>query len=266
MDINEMKWEFPSSQKEVLAAFKGGSTLCAGGTWLLKRDLSKIEKMVDLNGALEEKITIDDGIVKIGAMARFSQVIEYLGRDSLIVKSLTSSASTPLRNHITIGGSIAAFPMWSNVIGPLVAHEAEVVIFDGEPRAIPIEQYLADNERTQRLILGVKFLEKGWKSYFYSAKRTNFDYSSFNISILADIKGDEIGDCRIIVVGCKNKFKRLTEIEKILRDKPISKINLIGIGKKTDIKFGKKPLGTPEYLRKLFEIELERGLAKILKG
>jgi CO/xanthine dehydrogenase FAD-binding subunit len=262
-----LKWHFPESTDEAENLVAEGATLCAGGTFLIRRGVSKIRDLVDMNRLSLDGIENSNGEIFIGAMANYADVLRVLPGDSLLVKSLASAASTPLRNQITIGGSIAAFPMWSNVIGPLLALDAKVHLSGNGGSAMPLEKFLEDRKlQTGRLILGVEFEEKGWRNYFFSAKRTVFDYSAFNISMFADIDDGRIADIRLVLVGCKRKYRRLSDVESALRGSSIDRIKLVGIGKKALAEFGNKPMGGKDYLRHLFEIELERGLNKLLRG
>ena len=46
----------------------------------------------------------------------------------MLAASLSQAASTPLRNRITLGGSLKDFPLWSNLYAPLIAIDAKVEI------------------------------------------------------------------------------------------------------------------------------------------
>ncbi len=267
MDNRAIVWHYPESVEHAGELVKSGATPCAGGTFLLRKGVANVSDLVDLSRLSMGEIGIRDGTTNIGAMARFTEIIRALPDDSLLVKSLRSAASTPLRNHITIGGSVAAFPMWSNVIGPLLAMDAKIHFFGEGESPVPIEDFLADSSiAAGRLIVGISFEEKGWRNYFFSAKRAVFDYSAFNISIAADVVDGRIEDARIVVVGCKGKYRRLKEIEDAIKGKNIEEHHLADIADGIDIGFGKKAMGSPEYIRHLFNIEIERGLNELLKG
>jgi len=267
----EIKWYFPGSIDEALDLIKlEGVIPHAGGTGILKsRLLEKIKGLVDLGKLSINYFCEENGEIKIGAMQTYGDVIENLQRidpDSILIKALSQAASTPLRNRITVGGSVSYFPVWSDIMGPLIALDASVTLL-GENAGIYNIRYFANNRLLRRnsLVKEVKFKKDRWKSYYFRAVRTSFDYAAFTISILAKKNKNLVKDMRIVVTGCAGKFNRLEDLEEKLKGKETQDLNLDDIVKDINLEFIGKRHGSPEYLNHLFQVELARGLSQIFR-
>ena len=241
----------------------------SGGTGLLMGDLSRKKGLIDLGHLPLKYVKTTDDSTEIGAMATYADVVRELGEirpNLVLVSALGKAASTPLRNRITVGGSIAFAPIWSDIIGPLVALDAEITLIGAISGKYPVAGYIKDSGlKKQTLITSIEFAAKNWQSYYHRHIRTKFDFPAFTINILISKEANLIDDARIVITGNTNRFTRLTDIEEMLTDKTIGEIEIGGIGENLDIKFAGKKQTSPEYLRYLVGVELERGLREILK-
>ena len=269
--MSDFKWYFPKSIAEANEFLKiDGIIPHAGGTFLIRTGMKNIDGLVDLKNLHLDYIKDNGDLLEIGAMATFSDVAEFFnGKNSehILSKSLGNAATTPLRNRITIGGSIFSFPNWSDLVGPLLALDATVKIqTDSEATEIPVENYIGNQKDFRnKLIMGIMIPLREWNSHYYRATRTKTDHCAFNLTILWRTDGDILNDIRIVVVGNQKRYARLTDLENALRGMEIEKISPENIAKNTDVQFADKKLGSGEYLKEIFAVELERGIEEIIK-
>ena len=150
-------------------------------------------------------------------------------------------------------------------MGPLIALDTEVSLIGAHDGNFPIVDYIQKRElRKGTLITDVRFKSDKWMSYYYRATRTLFDYSAFNITILHKRLDNIIDDIRIVIVGNRKKFTRLNKIEDKLKNMDINNIDISDVLKSIDFEFSAKKLGSANYIKHLANIELERGLSRIL--
>ena len=268
--MKEIKWYFPKSLEEVPELLKKDGTIPhGGGTSILRGRLNKIKGLIDLTNLPLHFFRDNNGNIEIGAAQTFAEVSEAISSidpGNILARALKLAAATPLRNRITLGGSIASFPAWSDLMGPLIALDAEVSLIGAKEGIFNIARYLANRElRNHTLITGVIFKIDRWASSYYRETRTHFDYPAFTITILLKKDKNIIKDIRIVIVGCIGKFKRLTGLEESLKGKAIGRLEIEGIGSNLEVEFtGKKGL-SPGYIKYLAGVQIERGLVSVLR-
>jgi xanthine dehydrogenase YagS FAD-binding subunit len=97
---------------EALSQFDPRSAYLAGGTTLvdlMKLEVATPEQVVDLNALPLRDVSVDDTGVRIGALARMSEVAAdpaIVSSYPMIVQSLAQSASPQLRAMASIGGNL----------------------------------------------------------------------------------------------------------------------------------------------------------------
>ena len=269
--MKNIDWYFPTSLENAADLVKKDKILPhGGGTGLLPRGFSGIDGLIDLSRLPLHYSKIENGSVEIGSMSTYAEVVSALmaiDPEHILVKSLRNSANTPLRNRITIGGSIAYFPPWSDLMGALLALEAKLVLVGKNSDEFSVTDYVTNKAlREKSLITAVKFDLSNWRSYHYRDIRTKSDYPAFNITILLKQSMNKIEDSRVVIVGTVKKYSRLTIIEKYLKNRDVGKINIGEIGKLVEVKFVGKRIDDPEYSGYLAGIELGRGIEHLLRG
>lgn len=268
--MEKLQWHFPKDLDEAAGLLgKKGVVPHAGGTALIRRGVDGLRGFVDLGGLGLGHFKAADGSVEIGAMQTYEDVRRNMaGVDSQSILIAALGFLPPqLRNRITVGGSVAAFPTWSDIIGPLIALDAKVNIGGKNGGSYGIVEFVKNASlKDGGIITSVRFESKGWKSHYFRADRTSFDYSAFNLSFLVRGEKGKIEDARVVVVGCKDRFRRLSQVEDGLEGRASKDIDVAGLVKGVDIEFNPKKLGSPAYLSHLARVELERGLEKILRG
>jgi CO/xanthine dehydrogenase FAD-binding subunit len=269
--MTDLEWYYPERMEEVPELIsRDGVLLHAGGTGILRMNPRRVKGLVDLRRLSLDCFKIENGTLELGSMLTYAGAAEHLAGvrpGSILTRSLSLAASTPLRNRITIGGSVAHFPAWSDLVGPLIALEAEVGLAGAREGRYPITEYVRSADlRRGSIVTGVIIRDDGWLSRYYRASRTTFDYAAFNTTIIAKLEGGRVEDLRIVVVGTTERFTRLRDIEQILIGRPASEAKIRGLGEVAKLEFPARGLGSPEYLRHLAGVELERGLETLLKG
>lgn len=267
--MRELKWYYPRKLEEVVELLREpGVVPHGGGTGILRTGTAKLKGLIDLRGLPLHDFRASKESVEIGAARTFAEVVEDMGRldpGSVLVQALSQAASTPLRNRITVGGSVALAPIWSDLLGPLVALGAEVSLIGAHEGYYPVADFVRDRVLHKgTLITGVRFGADRWRAHYFRAARTTFDYASFNLTVLLKKgAGGLIEDCRLVVVGNKRQFKRLEEQEKDLIGYKVGEVDFAALATRVKVDFTPKALGSPEYIRHLFGVELERGLVAV---
>lgn len=252
----DVRWFYPKTITEAEEIIeRENATPHAGGTGLLMRGLNKYS-LVDLHSLNLRYIEDKGDNYMIGAMATYSDCAAKLPDELILTKAAGSAASTPLRNRITVGGSLAMAPVWSDIIGPMVAYGAKIKI-TGEAEAIPIEQYLKNSDiRKGSIIEYVRLPKSNVCGYYHRETRTKFDYPMFTLSLIAKEMS-----AKFIITGIKTKFARLDDIEEAyMKDGHIEDTI-----EKLELEFPSKMQANPEYLSKVAKVEILRGIRQ-LKG
>ncbi len=260
-----MEWFFPDDINSTIKLLKKDNILHGGGTGILMGTLKNIKGIIsldrlDLNYIKEEK----DNIV-IGSTATFTDIINNLrkfDKNNILIKSLSKAASTPLRNRITIGGSIAFSPLWSDLLGPLITLDAKIKVLGENNGTYSILEFIRNPEiKKNSLIKEVYINTEFTDSRYFSFRRTSFDFSIFNISIVYKKKNKNIQDIKIALWGTRDKEKRMYELEDIL-----IKENFIDEGRLKEVfrpEFYKNIYFSQEYLEEISRIEIYRILKDI---
>lgn len=267
--MDTIRWHFPKKLDEaerLLAA--DGAYAHAGGTGLLRRGTEGISSLVDLSNLGLDYFDCAGGNIEIGAMMSSEDAAAKLEKayaGSILIDAFRS-IPLPLRNRITVGGSVALFPPWSNIMGPLIAHDSHVVLV-GKNRGVNALADFATNRslREKSIIKGIRFKAEKWDGRYFRMARTHFDYSGFNISILVKMeKGGAVTDARAVVVGGKERFSRLVDLENAIKGKKAADIDIAAAAKNVRIEFPPKKHGSAEYLQHVAKVEIERALAGLL--
>ncbi|MDI9370179.1 MAG: hypothetical protein GX181_06640 [Synergistaceae bacterium] len=268
--MSTVQWFFPDTLEEALAYLgREGVAPHGGGTNLVKSGISSLKGVVDLSRLELDFMKIDKGVLEAGATLTFSGVADNLANlypDCLLGKALGTSASTPLRNRITLGGSAALFPLWSDLIGPMSVLQGSVCVAGENEGKYAFDTWLANGALLQgSLITSLLFPDPvDWLSYFYREIRVGFDYPAFTVSILARKNGDRVDEVRIAVSGGLDRVRRLSELEEKLSGADLSELDRLDVRRMATVEFGKKPSGSPQYLSDMAALQVERGLKRIL--
>ena len=220
---SNIQWFFPSNPKEASRLIrKRGHILHAGGTKILEpQPRGSIKGLVEVSGLELNYIRSTGSTVHFGAGASFADVVAFCRRTkkfSALGDSLSVAASTPLRNRITVGGSVRDFPLWSNLYAPLLALDARVQILGARSGVFSLEEYASSSLiKTNHLVVEVRVTEqRNVRCASTSFHILRFEYPMFCIAAALKLRGARVEASRIFVTGVKKKLGRLSNVEQVL--------------------------------------------------
>lgn len=260
--MTDIVWHYPQSAAEALellnqekAAFHGG------GTAILRAGAGRYRHLIDLSGAGLKQFEIKKDTIEIGAQLTYCDVLMNLRdafSDHILFKALFNASSTPMRNRITLGGSIAANHVWSDITGPLLALGAEVHLEGHVSGWHYVEDYYTDRRlRKGTLITTLRIRKKTVTSAYHRETRTAVDYPAFTLSVLC-LKKNE--DFRVVLTGHKDKFQRLPDLEKSLENLKNTPFDT-ELLKDLNVSFS----SGKSYYNEIWKIQLGRMLENVLK-
>jgi CO/xanthine dehydrogenase FAD-binding subunit len=232
MISQNITWYFPEKISEAYKLIKkDGVILHAGGTRILKTNQPNLKGLVDIGNLKLNKIEKHDNKLSIGSAVTFAEVVDYCNEHNILPglkQSLSEAASTPLRNRITIGGSLKDFPLWSSLYAPLIALDAKIEIVTLKSKVVPVEDYIKKNViRSKHIIKSIILpIDNEVKCLTKRFNLIRFEYPLFNISASVKMKEGVVEDSRIVITGVKGRYHRFKLAEKVLAGKPLSEQNI----------------------------------------
>lgn len=279
----------PSSISEalgVLGELKGEAKIISGGTDVLvqiRRQQLTPRVLVDITRIPGlDKIQIQDGIIRIGALATHSQVERsQLIRDKAFALSEGAShlGSPQIRNLGTLAGNIVSGQPGADTAIPLLALGAEVTLatLDGE-REIPLTEFFVDIgktavEGTYGLIREISFpaLKTDETSvYLRLASRRALALPIMVVAVVlsADLNRNRFNHTRIAVGPVARTPLRAVEAETLLKDAVIQESVIREAARRAaQTSYPRDSLlrGCSEYRRAMVENLVERGIRWSLK-
>ena len=267
--MSEPVWYYPESIEEAVELLGRDRVIPhGGGTGILRSNLKNVKGLVDLSRLPLHVHRTQGKVVELGACVTFSETVTYLGgleTDCVLSKALASAASTPLRNRITLGGSVCLFPPWSDLMGPLIALDAEVELSGKACSRCSVEDYSNEsNIRRGTLVTAVRFKMEQCDYYYYRETRSFADHPAFTLTLLCMRDGDRIRKFRAVVTGCVGRYLRLHGVEELLTDSCVDGVELDRVGREINVRFAGKKYMSSEYLKHLVVVQVGRGLAALL--
>jgi CO/xanthine dehydrogenase FAD-binding subunit len=271
-EVAEIQWYFPNELGEVPEILaKEGVVPHGGGTGILWGGMTRIRGLMDV-GHLDLKFfRSQDGLTELGAALSYSEAAAALGSAGhLLSRSLPAAATEPLRNRISLGGSISMFPYWSDLMGPLLALGAELRLVGKNSGTWALEEYVQErNLRQNTLIASVLMPDLPWKGAYHRFTRTVTDRPAFSITVLLRTAAKRIEEARVVVVGCNGRYRRLGKVEKVLEGSEVrsdpSEL-LEEAAQQLDADFPARMGFSAEYLKTCAAVELKRTLAAALES
>jgi CO/xanthine dehydrogenase FAD-binding subunit len=267
--MSELQWFFPDTIEEAVELIGRDRVIPhGGGTGILRGNLKKTSGLVDLSRLPLRYHRKRGDMVELGAYTTFADAAAYLGSldgECILTKALGSAASTSLRNRITLGGSTALFPVWSDLVGPLIALGAEVELAGTRPGFFPVVRYV--DEKTLRkgtLITGMRFRMDSWTSFYYRETRTFADHPAFTLTLLGKKEGGSFADFRALVTGCTGRYRRLVQVEEALSGVKLDSVDPKEVVEAVDVGFAAKKFMNPDYLKHLVRVQVERGITGLV--
>jgi CO/xanthine dehydrogenase FAD-binding subunit len=270
--VDEIQWYFPDNLDQVPEILsREGVVPHGGGTGILWGGMTRVRGLMDTSRLDLKYVRNQDGSIVLGSALSYTEAAEALAKaDHLLARSLSSAATEPLRNRISLGGSISMFPYWSDLMGPLLALDAELSLVGTNSGTYPLSEYVQKRQLRQKsLITSIRWPDAPWRGAYYRHTRTLTDRPAFSITILVLRKSERIEEIRIVLVGCSGRYRRLTEIEQALEgvEVPAEPADFIdAAAAQLGIDFPARMGFSAEYLKTCASVELKRSLAAALRS
>lgn len=268
----EIQWYFPNKLEEVPGILaREGVVPHSGGTGILWGGMRRIRGLMDVSRLDLKFCRARDGTIELGAALSYCQAAAALAESGhLLSRSLASAATEPLRNRISLGGSISMFPYWSDLLGPLLALEAELSLAGANSGTRPLEEYLQNRDlRQNTLITSIRLPDQPWQGAYYRHTRTTTDRPAFSYTVLLRRSAKRIEETRIVVVGCSGRYRRLAGVEKVLQGSELRSDPSQLLEEATEqlvIDFPARMGFSAGYLKTCAAIELKRTIASALES
>jgi len=239
----------------------------------LKTSPKSIRGLVDVGKLNLNYIHHVDNHFSIGSASTYADVIRYsrkTGKLSMLAKALSEAASTPLRNRITIGGSLKDFPIWSSLYAPLLALNAQIEFIGKHDKIISLEEYLETGIiKTKHLIK--RIIVEDEPHLIGGVKRfalIRFEYPLFTVAVALRAKKRIISEARIFITSVNGRHKHCKRAEHFLIDKELNDETIQQAGKHFAPKFVSDYKYSAEYKEhtaKVFFTDLLHELKGALK-
>ncbi len=227
---SNLRWYFPQAPEEAAALLAGREVVPhAGGTGLLRAKPPGIRGLVDLSRLPLRTLRVEEREILLGGMLTFADLAGLEAANPagpaaaeaglrLLAQALSRAAATPLRNRITLGGSAADSPPWSDLAAPLLCLRADLLLLrpDGSCLRLPYEEYLAERNRLPAHLVREVIVGRGRVGAFALARlaMVRFDYAACQVAMAARLEDGRLEDPRVYVTGTRGPAARLEEVER----------------------------------------------------
>ena len=215
-----------------LRRFKAKAAVLAGGTDLmiaLQKENVKCEALIDI-GKIDDirQITRSGNFLSVGAVVSFSSLIKSpLVRKwaPLLAQAAATVGSPQIRNRGTIGGNIATASPAGDLLTPLVASAAEIIVMGpGGKRRVLVDKLLnnRDGEQLQRdeiiceICIPVEDPLEIRSAFVKLGRRNALSISRLNLALYLKMKDDSIVMSRLAVGAAAPVPFRVVEAEQAL--------------------------------------------------
>lgn len=223
----------PTSLKEAFRHIEGGDKIIlAGGTDLMVRRKKwsgvtpGFDKTTVFVGGIPElrRLEYDSENIIIGAGCTFADLIESDFMAEIIKDAALNTASPAIRNIATIGGNICNASPAADILPPLYAHEAMLIVeSSNSTRQLPVENFikgpgktdLRPNEILTKIIIPKRTFNRVMYKKVGTRKATALAKLSF--AALAQVEDDCIKDIRIAFGAVAPTVVKSSDIESSLK-------------------------------------------------
>jgi len=219
---------------------KGRSArVIGGGIDLVRSSSPDIETLVDLSQLSLSYVRRTDKGIAIGATTTLTEILEapalknYL--QGVVAEMLHQVGAPPLRNLASMGGTLASAHPWSDVITLFVALGAQVTLYNGVTRMVPLSDLYASRALLSPAIITEVLLPayaKGTAAAFMKFSRTKFDIAILNCACLISTKNGDCKSVRLTAGGTPRLAALLPEAAEVLLG---GRLNQTSIGQAAEI-------------------------------
>ena len=258
---DDLQWYKVTNIKQAWELLQeNGNAVYAGGLGINRNKSEKIKGFINVSDLPLKYIKYENNKVMVGAGVSIAEIIESPVNKgnvySYICNVFSKAASTPIRNRMTIGGSCADFPIWSDIVPALIAVNAELTIYNGKEIYVPIEEYITKTRNEKHIILNVSFDNEKEDFAYFSQRLTQvrFDYPAVIVNMAGIIKDNIISDMKVVVSGTKSKVS-IFNIKKHHIDEDLA----------LKMEFPKDARFSAEYKNQIADVYIRDGI-KIMTG
>ena len=207
----------------------GGATLVA----MMNAQLVEPSALISLRGISELKpiAQLDDGGVRIGAMARHRAIATFEGFDSgqALVREAAGVIGHPaIRNMGTIGGSISHADAAADYPAALVAADATIEIASaGARREVAASDFFVDFLETAleegEIVVGVRLpAAPGAASAYEKFARVDGDFATVSVAAVVSMDGNRCRNIHLAIGACAAFPVRVEGAEDVLKSTALS--------------------------------------------
>jgi carbon-monoxide dehydrogenase medium subunit len=218
---------------QALAAAGDDGKILAGGQSLvpvLRLRLATPTTVVDLNKVSELRGVREDGdAIVVGAMTTHHDVLhDPLVREHAALLALaTQTVGDPqIRHRGTLGGALVHADPAGDLLAPVVALDAEMVIVGpGGRRTVPAVEFFVDLFTTavepDEVLVEVRIPKKtGWGAHYEKFQRVAQAWSIVAVAAAVRIEGGSIAEARVALTNMAATPVRATGVEQALVGQP----------------------------------------------
>ena len=218
--------------------------IIAGGTDILvemhKDDIAneELDYLLDISNIEElTEITEKDDKIEIGALVTHSELVknDLINENSAVLaQGAVTIGSTQIRNRGTIGGNVVNASPAADLLSPLIALKAEVVLKSVEgkrklslPEFItgPYRNDLNKNEMVTKIILP-KYSDKYYSIFKKIKRRKAADIARLNMAVVTKVNQEnEFEDIRIVPGSATPSPQAFAKIENKLEGRKINNLD-----------------------------------------
>lgn len=198
-----------------------------GGVELVLRRNPEITTLIDLSRCGLDYIAASREGIEIGSqttlttISHSADIREYAGGS--LAWWAGRIAHNNLRDMITVGGAIGRNQPWNDVVPHLVALGAQVRLFDGAERIMPLAGYI---EAKQPGVIIKNVLlptgNAGSRGFLWRFTRTQQDISTLHFSALVSFDGNIITAANLVFAGRPGHAALYPRLSEELIGKPLS--------------------------------------------
>ena len=268
---NLTNWHRPSTMDEALSLMEEGRVVPhAGGTSLMLASNSSYTAFVDLSRLPLKEKTEESGGYRIGACVTLADLAGWqalAGPARIAAQAAARAGSAPLRNRITVGGSVARPRPWSDLPVALLALDASIEVAGSAAGTYAAAAFFASSPLDGRsLVTAVRIpspsgsgLAEG--AVFRKVARTEFDYSLLDVAVRLALDPDGIVTKARVAIGCSvPRARRIEASEAVLEGSRAGPEVFREAAAAARIDLIDDRRASAAYRQKLLEIEIRRCL------
>lgn len=225
---NLTAWHRPCTLDEALSLMEKGKVVPhAGGTGLMTASNSAYTGLIDLSRLPLKELTEQEGFYRIGACVTLSDLAAWStlnGPAAMAAKAAGKAASAPLRNRITVGGSVARPRPWSDLPVALLALDAEIEVAGTAAGLHGAASFFAASPLDGRsLVTAVRIPSSRGAGLvetaaFSKVAQTEFDYGLVDAAVRLALDEDGTVKEARVAVGCAvPRARRIEACEEVLQ-------------------------------------------------